>query len=556
MFKFSKNYPKDRGTLSSCCDWRPAEQSEMVSGLLSFAASTEGALDPPECCRPAARELVTWLEDNRREIIEEWVDRLSGLSASYEQRPWGELVETVTEAFEANLEVLGSCRFTRIEAFINFITTLRLGSGFPLSDVQKAFELFRFILVRRLNDSGRQGLLARSVEAVNACLAYTIHRFSDHFQLMHEQTLREHAQNLEREISERTAELAESERRYKTLVEEINDGYFVVQDQHIVFANQAFCRMHGTGLEHVLGSNFLSFVAPECRAGVLDAYLGVLEQRRAGGQTQYSRVGVPEEEAATEVKARSVDLGEGPVLIGICRDISERVAMESKMREHERMAYVGHLSASLSHEIRNPLSSIKMNLQILDRKLDLDGYDRRRLEIIVHEVSRLESILRQLLDTARPLTIHKAPVNLSALARGCVELLEAKAQNKGIVVREKYAHDLPLADLDAGKVEQATINLLLNAIEATPEGGTVAVWTKAGRRNGRFVELGVRDTGAGIEKDQMGHLFTPFCTTKSQGTGLGLSNVKRIVEGHSGEVEVRTGKGQGATFVLRLPCRL
>jgi signal transduction histidine kinase len=84
--------------------------------------------------------------------------------------------------------------------------------------------------------------------------------------------------------------------------------------------------------------------------------------------------------------------------IGICHDISERVAMESKIKDHERMAYVGNLSASLSHEIRNPLSSIKLNLEILSRKLDLDGYDRRRLEITTHEVSRLETILRQLLD--------------------------------------------------------------------------------------------------------------------------------------------------------------
>jgi PAS domain S-box-containing protein len=338
-------------------------------------------------------------------------------------------------------------------------------------------------------------------------------------------------------------------------VEEINDGYFVLQDQRIVFANQAFCRMHGTILGQVLGSNFLSYVSPECRDGLLEAYLGVLEGRRAGGQTQYVRTGAPPEMAATEVKARSVDLGEGPVLIGICRDISERVAMEAKMREHERLAYVGRLSASLSHEIRNPLSSIKMNLQILERKLDLDGNDRRRLEIIVHEVSRLESIFRQLLDTSRPLTICKAPVNLTVLARGCVELLEVKANNKGLIIYEKYELNLPLADLDAAKVEQATINLLLNAIEATPEGGAVTVWTKADGSDRQYVELGVIDTGPGIEKDQMEDLFTPFCTTKSQGTGLGLSNVKRIVDGHSGEVRVNTEKGRGSTFVLRLPCR-
>ena len=132
--------------------------------------------------------------------------------------------------------------------------------------------------------------------------------------------------------------LRKSERRYKTLVEEINDGYFVVQDQRITFANQAFCRMHGTSIDNVLGRSFLSFVSPECRRGLLDAYWGVLAGRPAEGHIQYSRIGALPEHSATEVKARAADLGEGPVLIGICRDISERVAMESKIREHERMA--------------------------------------------------------------------------------------------------------------------------------------------------------------------------------------------------------------------------
>lgn len=506
-------------------------------------------------CRPATRALTDWLLEHRSEVLEEWTERLADLSPSYRQRSRAELAATVAEALDANFEVLDGCRFARIDGFINFITELRLNAGFPLHDVQRSFELFRFILVRRFTQEGFLELLAESIEPINACLAYTIHRFSDHFQRMHERMLRQYTENLEKEIGIRTAELAESERRYKTLVEEIIDGYFVVQSEHIIFANQAFCRMHGTSMEQVLGRPFLEFVAAECRQNLLGAYQGVIEGHPEYGQMQYTRLGVPPEEAATEVKARVVDLGEGPVIIGICRDISERVAMESKIREHERLAYVGHLSASLSHEIRNPLSSIKMNLQILERKLDLDGYDRRRLEITVHEVSRLETILRQLLDVARPLTINRSLVNLSSLVSGCVELLEAKAQAKYIRIVSRHARCLPVAQLDASKVQQALINLLLNAIDATPEGGRVTVWTKTvGQAQERCLELGVRDSGSGINPDQMPHLFTPFYTSKPQGSGLGLSNVKRIVDAHSGEIEVRSRKGRGATFVMRLPC--
>ena len=509
----------------------------------------------PESCCPAPPALILWLREHRQAFLDEWTESLSVLSVAYRQRSSDELAETVREAFDANLDVLSGCHFHKIDRFINFITELRLGAGFPLSDVQRSFELFRLLVVRRLSAEGLHGLLAESVEAINVCLAYTIHRFSDHFQRMHERTLREHAENLEREIAMRTAELAESERRYKTLVEEIIDGYFVVQEQRIVFANQAFCRMHGTSMDQVLGRPFLAFVCPECRTRLLEAYLGVVECRPEQGQIQYTRVGVPLDRAATEVKARVVDLGDGPVVIGICRDISERVAMETKIRENERMAYVGHLSASLSHEIRNPLSSIKMNLQILARKLDLDGYDLRRLEITVREVSRLESILCQLLDVARPLSINRSSVNLSSVAGGCVELLEAKAQAKEIRIINRYAKSLPLVQLDASKVEQALINLLLNAIEATPERGSITVWTKTtGSQQDRCIELGVHDSGPGIDSDQKPHLFTPFYTSKTHGSGLGLSNVKRIVEAHSGGVEVRSRKGRGATFVMRFPC--
>jgi PAS domain S-box-containing protein len=502
-------------------------------------------------------DILTWLKEHQIEIIDEWVDRIHKVSRYYRQRPRAELVGTVTEAFEANYEALGSGRLERIERFIDFITEKRLEAGFPLSDVQKAFELFRFIVVRKLKSRGLHDLLIESLESLNACLSYTIHRFSDHFQDMHQMAILQHAQNLEREIGERTAELAASERRYKTLVEEIQDGYFVIQNTRIVFANRSFCRMHGSKLDNILGKPFLDFVAPDCRERVNAAYQDSFSGSRAGGQLEYSRLGCPPDKAATEIKSKVVDLGHGPMIIGICRDISSRVAMEAKVRENERMAYVGHLTASLSHEIRNPLSAIKMNLQILSRKLDLDGFDLRRLEITVREVSRLEGILRQLLDTARPLNVVTAVVDLSAIAKGCVDLLESEASEKGVEIMQRHPSNLPLTYLDAGKVEQAVINLLLNAIQASPVGGRVTVWTKSTRGNqSRFLELGVRDNGPGIAHEQVPHLFTPFYTSKTKGTGLGLSNVKRIVEAHSGEVDVRSRKGRGATFVMRLPCQM
>ena len=306
--------------------------------------------------------------------------------------------------------------------------------------MQKAFELFREIVVERLCAPELADLLVESVPQINACLAYTIHRFSDYFQKMHDRSLRRHAANLERKVRTRTAELAESEKRYKTLVNEINDGYFMVQGERIVFANRAFCAMHEASEEGVVGYPFFHFVASEDRHRVMAALWEALAKRSSEGQLEYCRSGRPPEEAVTEIRYKVVDLGQGPVTIGICRDISQRVAMEATIREHERMAYVGHVAASLSHEIRNPLSTCTLNMMILNDKLDLSGFDRRRLEITVRELTRLEDILKQLLDLARPLEPGDRGGAASGRGRGLRwTCWPARRSEKGLDLRQRHA---------------------------------------------------------------------------------------------------------------------
>ena len=541
-------------------------QSKAEESLLEPAPPERGLGAPPAFSVlapwPAAHprgpfgRFLAWLRRNQGDIIDEWVERLGQLSPSYRRRPTSELFQTVTEAFRANAQALENGDLARIEGFIDFITQKRLGSGFPLSDVQKAFELFREIVVERLSRPELSDLLVESLPQINACLAYTIHRFSDHFQKMHEISLRRHAANLERKVRTRTAELAESEKRYKTLVNEINDGYFVVQGERIVFANRAFCDMHGASEDSVLGQPFADFVVPDCRARVMEALWEALMKRAPEGQLEYTRSGRPPEQAVTEIRYKVVHLGQGPVTIGICRDISQRVAMEATIREHERMAYVGHVAASLSHEIRNPLSTCTLNMMILKEKLDLGGFDRRRLAITVRELTRLEDILKQLLDLARPLTLETEAVHLRDVAEDCADLLAGKVAEKRISLLQRHAAELAPVRADAAKLEQALLNLLLNAIESVDNGGRIVLWTRELEdAEGRWAELGVRDNGEGIAPELKAGLFAPFATNKAQGTGLGLSNVKQVMEAHGGRVVVKSRPGLGATFALRLPCR-
>ncbi|MCB2186099.1 MAG: PAS domain S-box protein [Deltaproteobacteria bacterium] len=505
---------------------------------------------------PLYAEFLAWLDYHAADLVDEWVTRLAGLSPNYKRRPTPELFGTVNEAFRANQEMLTTGSLERISGFIRYITEMRLHAGFPLSDVQRAFELFRIIVCERLGAPALAHLLPVCLTPLNLGLAFTIHRFSDLFQQMAERAIRSHAQGLERTVRIRTAELAESEERYRTLVNEIDDGYFIVQGDRVAFANLAFCRLHGADPATISGRTFGDFVTPECRPRVLDALRLAQVGRSPGGQMEYHRAGCPPTEAPTDMKYKSVELGRAPVTIGICRDISGRVAMENRLRENERMAYVGQIAASLSHEIRNPLSTCTLNMMILQDKLRLEGFDRRRLEMTVHELTRLDSILHQLLDMARPMNIVPAPLNLTSAAHDCVELLTDRVKAAGVAVRQVHAPDLPRVLADVGKLEQAILNLMLNALESLERGGRIIVWTRlAETEAGRWVELGVHDNGPGLDAEMEAHLFQPFYTKKTRGTGLGLSIVRRIMEAHGGTVAARGRQGIGVAFILRLPCR-
>ncbi|MEW6665889.1 MAG: PAS domain S-box protein [Thermodesulfobacteriota bacterium] len=499
--------------------------------------------------------LSKFRDEYRARIIQEWVERLkTQVGEQYARRPRKELYGTVTEAFDADFHLLLHDDYGPIDRFIDKITRLRLATGFLLSDVQKAFELFRIISVPLLARHCSLDEFAEQVAKVNWCLAYTTHRFSDHFQRMHEEKILEHNRRLEDEVRARTAELRESQQKYRTLVEEITDGYFVVQKERIVFANQAYCQMHGYELEEVIGKKFSRFVAPEDRNKVLSLYRKSLARKSPPRTFEYMRLTKEGSTFPTEILAKNTQYENRLSSIGICRDITERVQMERRVRESERMAYIGQITTNLSHEIRNPLSAVKMNLQILKNHPRLRGNDGRRIDISVREVIRLERILNQLLDFAKPLHMEFAPVDINHLVISCGELLEMKIKEEKIDILTDLDPAVPPIRADGERLSQALINLMLNAIEASPVESQIRVKTRFVRDGGGPQALiTVEDEGEGIPEKDREDIFKPFFTTKSKGTGLGLANIKRIVEAHGGNVEVGNLPLRGASLTIALP---
>jgi len=500
-------------------------------------------------------DLSEFIKRNRSLIIEQWAYRLhTEVGEQYSQRPLEELVGTVTEAFDANAHVLLHNDFSHINRFINKITKMRLESGFLLSDVQKAFELYRTIVIPLLAEETDVKDFHHGISKINHCLAHTIHRFSDHFQNMHEKEIMEYAQRLEGEVKDRTTQLRESELQYKTLVEEINDGYFVIQNEVIVFANKAYCQMHGYSLGEVIGQKFYRFIGPEDQKRVIEIYTDSLKMKRVHPIFEYNRLTKDGHRFPTEIMAKVTRYKNQLSNIGICRDITKRVEMEQRVREAERMAYIGQITTSLSHEIRNPLSVVKMNLQILNKNPQLQGNDQRRVAISTKEVVRLERILTELLDFAKPLQFEFKPCYINKILFSCVELLEMKFKEKEVSTFFSLAPEMPKMMADEEKLEQTFINILLNTIEACQRKGEIVVISRYTIDNGRSrVEVMIEDDGTGISKQHMSDIFKPFFTTKSNGTGLGLANVKRIIEAHNGLITAKNRDPHGASFHISFP---
>ena len=217
----------------------------------------------------------------------------------------------------------------------------------------------------------------------------------------------------------------------------------------------------------------------------------------------------------------------------------------------ERLATAGKMAASFAHEIRNPLSSMRMLAQMLMRKQDLpESKQKQSMQYILEEIERIDVIVKGFMDFAHPAVLDSAPHNLNQVLQEVLDLMEANLNHHQISLIKKFAPDLPPISLDRDKLKQAFMNIVLNAMDAMPEGGTLEILTLQGSDK---VRIDVVDTGVGIPPEGLNRLFEPFFTTKSQGTGLGLANAKRVLEQHGGDIRSKSVVGQGTTMSLWLP---
>ncbi|MGD0276274.1 MAG: ATP-binding protein [Syntrophales bacterium] len=234
------------------------------------------------------------------------------------------------------------------------------------------------------------------------------------------------------------------------------------------------------------------------------------------------------------------------------RDITDFKNLEEKFYDSQKLAAVGQLSAGIAHEIRNPLSSIKMSLQILEKRMQPEGNDLQRFKIAQREVEHLENLVNDVLIYARPIDPKKEPFDITKVFEIALAMTEQQILEKKIQVESRFPSNLPLVAADAAMLEQAFQNIYRNAVESMEMNGKLIIQADA-VNNGKAIRIEIIDNGSGINSEDMPHLFNPFFTKKKYGTGLGLTQVKKIVDMHHGTVEISSKKGEGTHVIITLP---
>ncbi len=220
----------------------------------------------------------------------------------------------------------------------------------------------------------------------------------------------------------------------------------------------------------------------------------------------------------------------------------------------EKLASIGHISAGIAHEIRNPLTSVKLNIQKLSEKESLDEFDRTYLEISQEGIAQIEKFIKELLNYARVSELNLDVFSVEQIIDGSLKMMADSLALKNITVEKHYAPGLPQVKVDADKIRQVILNILRNSCEAVKEGGTIRVCTALTETpSGPRVMTEISDNGRGVPRGDWENVFEPFYTTKASGIGLGLAIARKIIEQHAGIIRVKSQAGKGSCFEILLP---
>jgi two-component system sensor kinase FixL len=346
--------------------------------------------------------------------------------------------------------------------------------------------------------------------------------------------------------------LRTSEERWRSIVESAVDGIVVIDDRGLIEAfNPSAGRLFGYGEEEVIGKN-VSLLMPspyrEQHDGYIDRYLHTGAPKIIGIGREV--VGLRKDGSTFPIRLAVGEMWieDQPKFIGIIHDLTERVAMETRLREQSALTKLGEMAAVVAHEVKNPLAGVRGAIQVISGRLPAGSRDAQVMKDIIARLDALNELMKDLLLFARPPQPKLAPVNLVPLLKMVADLVRQDPALKELAVNIEGSSPSVLGDAELLKI--VAQNLLLNSAHAMDGRGAVEVKVSV---DASGCMIAVADMGPGIPRDVREKLFTPFFTTKARGTGLGLSTAKRLIEAHGGTIAITCPPTGGTTVVLRLP---
>ncbi|WP_281254474.1 PAS domain S-box protein [Paenibacillus rigui] len=334
----------------------------------------------------------------------------------------------------------------------------------------------------------------------------------------------------------------------ESFINNIPDAIDVVDmDGHLLRVNRAFEKIYGYSEQEVMVNPLLTtpedkmdereFLLRRLRAGIIIENYETTRIKKDGSILYISMTLSPIKDAVGDIIA----------FAAITKDITERKKTEELLRKSDRLSVVGQLAAGLAHEIRNPLTSLKGFLQLMQAGVPSQ---ERYYEIMISELDRINFIVSEFLIIAKPQVTHYEEKSLHKILDTVIQLIEPEANMKNVQMKVCMSLEPIVVSCSEIQMKQVFINLLKNAIEAMPHGGFVQIEVLKGPTD---VTIRIVDTGTGIPEERLTHLGEPFYTTKEKGTGLGLMMCYKIIESHQGKIEIRSRLHEGTTVDIILP---
>lgn len=490
--------------------------------------------------------LVELLRKRRADIQRAWVERMREMSRHYAQRPREETEESVARALSAVTACVAGQGTAEIAAYTSSLARLRLELGIPQVESVGAFLAGRELVLDLVHQSFSPERYLDATHKIDDAFHRVIASYGTTFCSLCTAQQDERRHHLQRQL--------------ESLVERSQDAMILLDEERRILAwNAGAESLLGYAADEVRGRS-LDFLVPSDRGAEYASVWPALAQR--------DHVRVPETRARRkdgtslwiDAAFTTVRMNGGTALgtWAVFRDITAGKTLEEEKLQSERLALIGTMSAKLAHEVRNPLNSLVLGLDLVKDDLSQMSPEsgpkaQEALDLLTtveDELHRIRRTVEDYLRFARLPRVQLEPVVLDAWLGDRLERMRPDFQQAKVALELDLAAEDATVAADPAQLWQAVLNLVRNAIEAMPSGGTLYVRTRADRDH---VECVLEDTGTGMTAEARAQLFRPFFSTKSGGTGLGMALARQILQEHGASIECETEVGQGTRFTLSFP---